>query len=1280
MPDYLGRIEVPEPESGGVFPLVPDYPNGLAYAPEVVVHQFGSANAKIQQRFLLGTGARRFTLRKAWVRDAERLALRDFWESKYGPYGAFTYNAPNDNGIGTTAYTCRFANEPLSWEMVADWACSIGVTLIEIPATSPSYSLNTTVTRFPSPALATALLDPVQVLIPLLKLQPLESGYPALYVSDRRCTVGGQLYQARLLDFDGISQSLGNDSDDAQFTFGNADRVMTALANDVDLNRAGFEFSLFHVGTGIKLDLWKGYLVEWTCDSGAEFRVTASDGLYELTLGYPVRRVSRSCWKVLNSAACPFSSVGVLDLVHFPSASASSCDKGYDTDNGCLAHGMKRYFGAILGTPQGVNLKDNSTGHWGYGRSPITSVSLIDDGIYDQVIPEIYTDNDMPVNCKILAYRDESEFANALGIVGEGPLGAFSYDWTKHTLDDQICHDRPPMGLRTILGTDPAGAGDFASLGESGNQTKGDWRKVYSGASTWLDDFAAGTALIDIRVKDQVGLQVRKITEHKLQATVFQGLKGWVWTASGVRTEQVLTNPIWISVNLLLRARGLRHADINIAEQQFDVAAAIAAAAICDQTVTPMVKRTQQVWVPDEEDPGHGEYQEQQLTSETQFKFRGALQEEKPLRDWIQEILMNCLGYYSFPFGKLKLGIRSNASVVEAFTIGNILFNSLVLRNWKPSFNHLTAIFGSEEMNYSQDSLSLYDAEHAQLIGGPTAPVYLKSQVNLCGTANRSQAARLVTARLREELGGATAAEWKKARQVSFKTTVLALNVDPGMVCSLTHDDMPGGMGKFRVTSWRLNQDYSIDLQGRTVTESMYDMTTGPKPADVPAAPVPTERVNRVRGFTWHPFAVQPHASDPLSDPNDWTFYLAQSYEQAADGTALAVLRLAGVTPVNAFVADALPPEIRGHGTASTGGCLAGGRTYYIAICGRTAEDKLSPPSNLLRVAMPTGTDTNTITLNSIVWPAGDWPQWVLFASDSLTLMCVQDEGVEAEPASITLRNIAKRSTWGVPNVSFRRLRLKAKRMIHSGVIGTDITEVGEDFITCAGCADPDDDWTGRILSVLGDQSDGSAPLWNFRVTAYDKTSGKFTVDRTPIPGGGTGADDVEVGDVLVIRSQATVYSATTIGDAGYINKGSKQDNPPSGGLIAGIEVGNIVRIFAGTGRGQARRIVENDATTLTVDVPWTVPPDATSIFVVEAPSWTYTSESSDIQNANPFSIVDLTLPVENAAHQVMGVLATTVDQDGNESPESEAPFREIFVFGNVGAVIEVAEVQVAHA
>jgi hypothetical protein len=337
---------------------------------------------------------------------------------------------------------------------------------------------------------------------------------------------------------------------------------------------------------------------------------------------------------------------------------------------------------------------------------------------------------------------------------------------------------------------------------------------------------AAGTAFLMIRRSDAKGLQLSRLSEHAMEAVVAQGLGGWVWTSPGVRVYgSPLTNPIWIAVNMLLRARGLRlganatTGQLDFAETLFDVDAAIAAAAVSNEQVSKLV--------------GTG--------TETQFKFRGVLQEEKPLRDWLQEVLMNCLGYYTFANGKLKLGVRVNSSAVEAFTEGNILFRSLQLAPLRPSFNHLTANFADEDFEFVANSISLYDIDHAALLGGAGHPLFLKSTVNLAGTASKSQAARIITVRLREELGGITSDEWKKARQISFRTTVLALNTEPGMVCSMTHPDMPGGSGKFRVTYWRLNRDYSIDIQGRTTTDSMYDLLAGPKPVDVVPEPVPNE-------------------------------------------------------------------------------------------------------------------------------------------------------------------------------------------------------------------------------------------------------------------------------------------------------------------------------------------------------------------------------------------------------------------------------------------------------
>src|SRR5512143_2662095 len=98
MTEYIGNIAIPEIAPSGVFPIVPDFPHGRSHRPEIAVHRSGSGNAKIEQRFLLGNGAKRFTVRKAALNEADREALVDFWELKYGPHGAFTYNAPNDDG------------------------------------------------------------------------------------------------------------------------------------------------------------------------------------------------------------------------------------------------------------------------------------------------------------------------------------------------------------------------------------------------------------------------------------------------------------------------------------------------------------------------------------------------------------------------------------------------------------------------------------------------------------------------------------------------------------------------------------------------------------------------------------------------------------------------------------------------------------------------------------------------------------------------------------------------------------------------------------------------------------------------------------------------------------------------------------------------------------------------------------------------------------------------------------------------------------------------------
>jgi hypothetical protein len=378
-----------------------------------------------------------------------------------------------------------------------------------------------------------------------------EAAVPDIYVSDRMATVGGLTYLPRLLGIGDpgsdelISQNIDGASDDVRFTFGNADRAMVKLANDTDLHEARIELSLYHVATGIKLDLWAGQIVDWASDKTAEFTVQASDIISALTLQSPVRSISRTCWRIVGDMryGCP-------------AAPGSTCDLTMDGPDGCKAKGglVKLSFGGQILTPQAVQIKDNSTGVMGFGRDLVTPTSQINDTIYGGTLSEIWHHDDgipqrgLPVQCRLADGREESDFYEGLGIVGAGPLGAYTvarmYDsdgdgkaetFLGSTLDGQPHHGfkqtdasgaytDDSFGLRQSLGSDPAGPGDFFSLDRvAGTPNAGE---VVSGSSIFLDNFAAGVAFLVIRRTDQKGIQPSELGSHNMTAMISRGPDG----------------------------------------------------------------------------------------------------------------------------------------------------------------------------------------------------------------------------------------------------------------------------------------------------------------------------------------------------------------------------------------------------------------------------------------------------------------------------------------------------------------------------------------------------------------------------------------------------------------------------------------------------------------------------------------------------------------------------------------------------------------------------------
>lgn len=969
----IGFVTVPAPVSSGLtWPLVSDYGYGFTQETPTVSHRFGENATLSYQTFQTGIGPKKFVFKRDTLKYGDRNTLQSFWEAVQGSFQTFIYSVPSADRTSFTNYTVIFENAPLSLTELVN-KTQTGITFVECPNSPPTYTIASTDTRFPSDTLATALTEQTQVIIPLVHIVSRTPSCPDIYLSDRLCTVGSNIYQPRLLDMgeagSGVvmTQSMnatgqGGSADQLNFSFNNADRVMTQVMNSCDLKYAEIDLCLYHVNSGILLQLWKGFIINYQSDGTPVFKVQATDGIYQISQQYPIRTVSRSCWKTFDDGVnCPFTTQGGHLNTDFPMASSTSCDKTWDGVNGCQAHSeglissgstnMTLYFGGHPVAPQGVLIKDDSTGLWGIGRSKVTATSIVSDTVFGNALPEIWCNqgdsglNAYITNAMVCDVRDEDTYFDCLGIVGAGPIYAYTIDTNsagtgssgeiitnadglpvliapladgftaqgfKFNASGTAPSTNKQLGLRQVVGNDPIPAGD------QGYEQFG-----LTPASVVGIPFAAGTAFLELRYQKPSSIAPTTPDQHSMTVPIAQGLTGWKFDNLGNPTAQGgLTNPFWIAVNSYFRALGIHdpqglatNTDSLTAEQlesfvlsSLFVGDGSGTAEIADLSVPSLIDST---------------------TMETQFQFQGVLAQQKPFRDWLSEILSCALGYYTFEFGKLKLGIRENASAVSAFTQGNMLYQSLSLAPINAAYEHLICNFADVEYQYQNNTADYQDFDHAAYYGRPGCP--LTQTMHSVGMSTLSQALRVVATMTREEVGGIQALEWNSARKATWKTTILALDTEPGQVVEISHPDLPGGSGatatavassstninvtitnggtygivpeavltggsgtydyatvtvtdagvvtgvtitgatgytigdtptvaffsnnKFRIKSWSLMKDWSVQITAQTVTDSMYALDYGPKPNDVAAPPLPVLYQGIPLG-EWAPFSI----------------------------------------------------------------------------------------------------------------------------------------------------------------------------------------------------------------------------------------------------------------------------------------------------------------------------------------------------------------------------------------------------------------------------------------
>jgi hypothetical protein len=121
-------------------------------------------------------------------------------------------------------------------------------------------------------------------------------------------------------------------------------------------------------------------------------------------------------------------------------------------------------------------------------------------------------------------------------------------------------------------------------------------------------------------------------------------------------------------------------------------------------------------------------------------------------------------------------------------------------------------------------------------------------------------------------------------------------------------------------------------------------------------------------------------------------------------------------------------------------------------------------------------------------------------------------------------------------------------------------------------------------------------------------------------------------------------------------------------GLQINVEVGRIVRIISGTGRGQKRKIVANDRTSVTIDGTWSILPNITSAFIIEDAAWLQELATDSIYNSDPTKEIVAYTTIDNFLGRTLWTQVFTASKDGlKESVETESPGREIYVFGGPG-------------
>ena len=149
-----------------------------------------------------------------------------------------------------------------------------------------------------------------------------------------------------------------------------------------------------------------------------------------------------------------------------------------------------------------------------------------------------------------------------------------------------------------------------------------------------------------------------------------------------------------------------------------------------------------------------------------------------------------CLGFYTWEFGKLKLGCRINASAVDDYGLGNTLFQTLKLTPIQAAFEHLVLSYRRCRLPVPGQHRRILRQEPRRLLRPRRISAHQPDAFGGLLNAEPGPADRR-HAHARGSRRG-TYTEWRDARMASWQTTLLGLGNEVGQVVSMTHPEIPG--------------------------------------------------------------------------------------------------------------------------------------------------------------------------------------------------------------------------------------------------------------------------------------------------------------------------------------------------------------------------------------------------------------------------------------------------------------------------------------------------------